>query len=478
MTRSEFMALVRDTRDEDAEKEALVSFIVKKDENSVGQRTLVGLDYMATGLFASVGTIIAGQAGMNVVGSTLVGCVASMGGGSLNNMLTGSATRGGVFWMKDSLILAIAMGASLATFYLWPLYEEQKANQFCSELHSAIGVTIEERIGDGARGVGYEQFCAALDGDPQLARRIVMACAPHFEREVGRSLLLEAEGARYLFEWLANGSGTLGVPELQLIARWEAMDSPLLYAVESVALGAISVIGAQHGIVRGVRPLACVATGVTICFGGILRDLLCQRPVAIGGQSYALATAAGATVYVGMRQLVVAGYPIPLVNRIALAMGTAVSQRALSFFSGRGVHDSSFLAPMANYHTAPGAAAAPRTASSAAEQLCDAGARGDVRALQRLLHGRHVDPNQGDYDKRTATHLAASEGRWAAVRFLLEEGGADANPLDRWGGTPLDDAMRSKHTLVANYLRSKGGLSGEEIRSRAAATARGSGWFR
>ena len=43
--------------------------------------------------------------------------------------------------------------------------------------------------------------------------------------------------------------------------------------------------------------------------------------------------------------------------------------------------------------------------------------------------------DQGDYDKRTATHLAASEGRWAAVRFLLEEGGADANPLDRCGGT-------------------------------------------
>ena len=100
---------------------------------------------------------------------------------------------------------------------------------------------------------------------------------------------------------------------------------------------------------RGVRPLACVATGVTICFGGILRDLLCQRPVAIGGQSYALATAAGATVYVGMRQLVVAGYPIPLVARIAAAMGAVVSQRALSFWSGRGVQDSAFLAPMANY---------------------------------------------------------------------------------------------------------------------------------
>ena len=177
VTRSEFVALVRDFRDEDAEKEALVSFIVKKDENSPGQRTLLGLDYMATGLFATVGTIIAGQAGMNVVGATLVGCVASMGGGSLNNMLTGSATRGGVFWMKDSLILAIAIGASLATFYLWPMYEERTANQFCSELHSAIGVAIEERVGDGARGVSYEQFCAALDGDPQVVMPLPLPTA-------------------------------------------------------------------------------------------------------------------------------------------------------------------------------------------------------------------------------------------------------------------------------------------------------------
>ena len=297
---------------------------------------------------------------------------------------------------------------------------------------------------------------------------------------MGRSLLLEAEGAadlspeggRYLFEWLAGGSGTLGVPALQQIARWEALDSPTVYAVESLALGAVAVIGAQSGIVRGVRPLASVATGVTICFGGILRDLLCQRPVAIGGQSYALATAAGASVYVALRQLVVAGWRIPLVARITLAMGTAISQRALSFWSGRGVQDSSFLAPMANYRQ-PGAA--PRSGSSAAEQLCDAGARGDVRALQRLLHGRRVDTNQGDYDQRTATHLAASEGRWAAVRFLLEECGAEVNPTDRWGGTPLDDAMRSKHTLVANYLRQRGGLSGEELRGRRENSR--AGWF-
>ena len=203
---------------------------------------------------------------------------------------------------------------------------------------------------------------------------------------------------------------------------------------------------------------------MTICFGGILRDLLCQRPVAIGGQSYALATAAGASVYVLLRQVVVAGYAIPLVVRIAAAAGTTIVQRVWSYHhSGSSVADISFLAPMANFHS-EAAAAVPRGVGSLAEQLCDAAARGDVKALRQLVRVRMANVNQGDYDKRTALHLAASEGRWSAVQFLVEEAGAGVNPVDRWGGTPLDDAMRSRHALVANFLRAHGARSGTDAR--------------
>ncbi|EEC45840.1 predicted protein, partial [Phaeodactylum tricornutum CCAP 1055/1] len=48
--------------------------------------------------------------------------------------------------------------------------------------------------------------------------------------------------------------------------------------------------------------------------------------------------------------------------------------------------------------------------------------------------------NQGDYDKRTALHLASGEGH-ASIVLALCEAGADPNVEDRWKRRPLDDAF-------------------------------------
>lgn len=67
------------------------------------------------------------------------------------------------------------------------------------------------------------------------------------------------------------------------------------------------------------------------------------------------------------------------------------------------------------------------------------------------LCGRSTD------DKRTALHVAASEGNRATVSFLLEQG-ASVNALDRWSGTPLHDAVREGRVEVAQMLCEAGGL--------------------
>jgi len=91
--------------------------------------------------------------------------------------------------------------------------------------------------------------------------------------------------------------------------------------------------------------------------------------------------------------------------------------------------------------------------------LCQAAAKGDVASMREFVK-QGVDPNTGDYDKRTPMHLAASEGLLKVVQFLLDEGGAKVSPVDRWGGTPLDDAIRHKKYDVVELLLARGGISG------------------
>eukprot|EP00966_Prymnesium_polylepis_P155762 3597876-Prymnesium_polylepis.1 len=69
-------------------------------------------------------------------------------------------------------------------------------------------------------------------------------------------------------------------------------------------------------------------------------------------------------------------------------------------------------------------------------------------------------------DQRTPLHLAASEGMLEVVAFLLDRG-VHVNPTDRWGATPLQDALRHKHTECAIALLNHGGVQGSELSSHS-----------
>ena len=73
-----------------------------------------------------------------------------------------------------------------------------------------------------------------------------------------------------------------------------------------------------------------------------------------------------------------------------------------------------------------------------------AASKGDLGAVHRLV-ARGCNQDDADYDRRTPIHLAAAEGQTHVVQYFIDKG-AQINPLDRWGGTPLDDAYRHGHT--------------------------------
>ena len=95
-------------------------------------------------------------------------------------------------------------------------------------------------------------------------------------------------------------------------------------------------------------------------------------------------------------------------------------------------------------------------------ELIWAASKGDHGATHRLIV-QGFDQDAGDYDKRTALHLAAAEGREQVVRYLIENGAA-INPRDRWNATPLDDAYRHRRENVIGLLEANGGARSASIR--------------
>lgn len=52
----------------------------------------------------------------------------------------------------------------------------------------------------------------------------------------------------------------------------------------------------------------------------------------------------------------------------------------------------------------------------------------------------------------------------------MEEGGADVGVHDRWGNTPLDEALRVNATLCVNFLKSKGAPTNVFVQPPAASS--------
>jgi uncharacterized membrane protein YeiH len=72
-----------------------------------------------------------------------------------------------------------------------------------------------------------------------------------------------------------------------------------LFLFDTIGIGLYTVIGVEKGIVIGLHPILCIALGaVTACFGGVIRDMLCNEiPVIFRKEIYATACLLGGASY-------------------------------------------------------------------------------------------------------------------------------------------------------------------------------------
>ncbi len=99
--------------------------------------------------------------------------------------------------------------------------------------------------------------------------------------------------------WMQNTANIYligGVTVLSIILR-NKLDylKKSLFLFDTIGLGIFTIIGVETGIQTGIAPIISVALGaVTGCFGGVIRDILCNEiPVIFRKEIYATASIAG-----------------------------------------------------------------------------------------------------------------------------------------------------------------------------------------
>ncbi|XP_075699980.1 60 kDa lysophospholipase isoform X2 [Rhinoderma darwinii] len=93
---------------------------------------------------------------------------------------------------------------------------------------------------------------------------------------------------------------------------------------------------------------------------------------------------------------------------------------------------------------------------------CAAAKTGDINALE-AIRDMGANLSSEDYDGRTPLHVACCEGHYQVVQYLLNNG-ATVYAKDRYGDTPLMNAVKFRQIEVINLLRQTGAhLSWEEL---------------
>jgi uncharacterized membrane protein YeiH len=92
-----------------------------------------------------------------------------------------------------------------------------------------------------------------------------------------------------------------------------------LFLFDTIGIGLYTMVGIEKGLLVGLLPVMCIALGtITACFGGVIRDILCNEiPVIFRKEIYATACILGGAGYFLLRSL-------PFQEQYAYVAGIAI----------------------------------------------------------------------------------------------------------------------------------------------------------
>ncbi|HEX9600657.1 MAG TPA: trimeric intracellular cation channel family protein [Mariniflexile sp.] len=78
-----------------------------------------------------------------------------------------------------------------------------------------------------------------------------------------------------------------------------------LFLFDTIGLGIFTITGIEIGLRAHLDPIICISLGtITGCFGGVIRDILCNEvPIIFRKEIYATATIFGGVLFMGLKKL-------------------------------------------------------------------------------------------------------------------------------------------------------------------------------
>jgi uncharacterized membrane protein YeiH len=220
---------------------------------------LRGLDWIGTITFAVTGSVTAAQSGLDVFGCSMVAMVTAVGGGTIRDAIL-LARR--PFWTSETEYIWMTVLTGMMTFFAWPyVLEWQEERQQQQQHHHHHGR----------------------------------------EKQQEAELVLQGKDDHQANQDDSDGTTTT------TLQYFDELDM-ILETLDAIGLAAFAIIGAQNGVRAGMPMVVSAICGMsTSTFGGMLRDILCARPVRIvhsNAEVYAPPALLGAMTYLAAQKVV------------------------------------------------------------------------------------------------------------------------------------------------------------------------------